>query len=279
MRRMILLAVLAVAPLSAFAPLAAQAEMVAGWDFSQYISPGILSIDGETAAPNLGANYSNMLPEDINGPYALGPAAAPFGRLYYDGQFGSSDIASTIDFTGNEDFRPLSGSFASNLDAPILSGDSVWRFESLEVLALAGQQFTNPLAGLVEIGAPLRLVFSADLRGVPETGTDWSVSFAGQTLEGSTIVQIEFSTDGTTYTPVDSVTLTTLDTPFFVSLSDGPSEQAFVRLNFTPDPDEFPAIDNVAININVPEPGSGAQAVAVLLTLLGVTRVRQGSAA
>ena len=279
MRRKILLASTIAPLLSAFVPLETQAEMIAGWDFSQYLGAGLLSIDGVTAAPNLGANYSNLLPEDVNGPYALGPAAAAFGRLYYDGQFGSSDIASTIDFTGNEDFRPLAGSFVSNIDAPILSGDSVWRFDSLEILQLAGQQFINPLAGLVEIGAPLRLVFSADLSGVPETGTDWSISFAGQTLAGSTDVQIEFSTNGTTYTPVGSVTLTTLDTPYFVSLGAGPSEQAFVRLNFSPDPEEFPAIDNVAININVPEPGAASQAFAVLLTLLGVTRVRQGSAA
>lgn len=250
----------------------AQARMVAGWDFSQYLASGILSVDGQTAAETLSANYSNLLPETTAPPYALGPNAAPFGRLYYDGQFGSSDF--DIDFTGTEPFTPAPGTLVSNLDAPILSGDSLYSFNSGTALQQSGQTIFNPLTGLVQINGPLRLVFRADMTTVPETGTDWSITFAGQTLEGATDVSIEYSSDGTNYQQVDVVTIDTLDTPFFVGLTPGPSEVVFVRFNFSPTADQFPAIDNVAININLPEPASALSGVAAIATLVLCARQR-----
>jgi hypothetical protein len=250
----------------------AAARMIAGWDFSQYIGAGLLSVDGVNPADTLSANYSNLLPETTTPPYALGPNAAPFGTLYYNGAFGSSDFE--ITGTGTEPFSPAPGTLISNLDAPILSGDSLYSFNDGIALQQSGQSYFNPLTGVVQINGPLRLVFRADLSTVPETGTDWSISFAGQTLRGVTAVSIEFSTDGTNYSSAGVRTIDTLDQRFFVRLSDGPSEQAFVRMNFDPTEDQFPAIDNVAININLPEPAGALGAVAAFTALALRARCR-----
>lgn len=248
------------------------ARMIAGWDFSQYLAAGILSVDGTTAAEVLAANYSNLLPETTAPPFALGPNAAPFGTLYYNGQFGSSDF--DIDFTGTEPFVPAAGTLVSNLDAPILSGHSVYSFNDQAALQTSGQTIFNPLTGVVQINGPLRLVFRANMSTVPETGTDWSISFAGQTLRGSTDVAVHFSTDGSTYEPIEVVTIDTVDRQFFVRLDPGPSELAYVRLDFDPAEDQFPAIDNVAINIELPEPASALSGVAAGLALALRARMR-----
>lgn len=256
---------------SVFVGAPARAYMVAGWDFSQYLAAGLLTIDGVNPATTLDANYSNLDPT-----FNAGAESAAFGTLYYDGQFGSSAIA--VDGSGTEDVVPSQGSLTANLDEPVdrsadspLNVDAV-PFDSFAVLIAEGQQFANLLGMTAQIQGPVSLVFLADLSSVPETGSDWSVSFGGKTLSGTTPVEIEFSTNGSTYSSAGSVNLDTTDKRYSVNLSPTPSEQAFVRFHFDPAANELPIIDNVAIN--VPEPRAAAQLFAALVGLLVCARRR-----
>jgi hypothetical protein len=254
---------------SLFAGARVQAYVVAGWDFSQYAAAGQLTTDGENPATTLDANYSHRDPT-----FCAGAEAAGFGTLYYDGQFGSSQVV--VDGSGFEDVVPSQGSLTSNLGEPLaLFDDSAScevavPFDSFDVLRGEEQEFANPLGMTAQIQGAVSLVFVADLTSVPETGSDWWVSFGGMTLADSTTVTVDFSTDGNVYSQVDSVVLDTSDARYQVDLSAGSSERAFVRFNFNPAGDEFPIIDNVAIN--VPEPGAAAQGGVALLALVGARR-------
>ena len=231
----------------------ATAAMVAGWDFSQYAGPGFLTVDGMNFVDTLDANYSDLDPT-----FGAGAESAAFGTLHYDGQFGSTGIAVG---TGTETFVSTTGSLVSNLDAP---GDgTVNPFDSFTILASEGQLFTQLLS--MTASEALSVVFAVDLTGVPETGSDWRVSFAGKTFNGISPVGIEFSTDGSSYTSFGSVDLTTTDTPYTVVLDPAPSETAFVKLSFDPVGADQPIIDNVAIH--TPEPASAGAALALLLGL------------
>jgi hypothetical protein len=242
----------------------AQAYMVAGWDFSQYLGPGFLSIDGVNPATTLPANYSNLDPTNN-----CGAESAAFGRLYYDGQFGSSVVV--VDGTGTEAFVPVGGSLTSNLDAPVQGlGDNP--FDSFSLLTLEGQMFANLLGTTAQIRGPLAIVFKADLTSVPETGENWSVSFGAKTLGGNTAIGVQFSSDGTSYANAGSVNIDSVDTRYSVNLSPDPSELGFVRFNFNAAGEVLPIIDNVAIH--VPEPGAAAQLGAAALGLLLCRRCR-----
>ena len=63
----------------------ANATMVAGWDFSQYLAPGALTIDGANGTNVLSANYSNLDPTS-----GAGAESAAFGTMYMNGRHGSS---------------------------------------------------------------------------------------------------------------------------------------------------------------------------------------------
>ena len=75
---------------AAFVSAPAQATMVAGWDFSQYLSDSQLSVDGATYTDTLSANYSNLDPT-----FGAGAESAAFGTMYIDGSFGSTAIEIT----------------------------------------------------------------------------------------------------------------------------------------------------------------------------------------
>jgi hypothetical protein len=261
----------------AFAVLAAgsaRATMVAGWDFSQWAAPGQLTTDGANPANTLPANYSN-LDQSLN----LGPDSGAFGTLYFNGLEGSTEVVP--DGTGNEAFVPSAGgSLTSNVNAPqlppaqCLPAGSVCQspFDSLAALQAAGQLPFQNLQGMVA-QAPVSVVFQADLTSVLGLGEDWSLSFGGKTLSGTTSVGIQFSTDGSAYTSAGSVDLTTNDTPFNVALGvAGPIGELFVRLVFAnAGTSNLPTIDNVAISVGsltlVPEPGT---AVLLLSGLAGL---------
>jgi hypothetical protein len=253
----------------------AQAYMVAGWDFSQYIAAGLLTTDGTNPATTLSANYSNLDPT-----FAAGAESAAFGRLYYNGNFGSSNVV--VDGSGFEDVVPSAGSLSSNLDAPILGAanspvvatPAPVPFDSFDVLIDEGQQFANLLGMVAQIQGPVSLVFLADLRPTPETGTDWSVSFAGMTLAGASTVGIEYSTDGTSYAGDGEVTLTTTDSLFEVALTPTASKLLFVRFNFDPAAETFPTIDNVAIHVPEPEMATALHAAWLALLACGLRRAR-----
>ena len=242
----------------------AHAYMVAGWDFSQYLAAGLLTTDGTNPATTLPANYSNLDPT-----FHAGAESAAFGTLYYDGQFGSSAVA--VDGSGTEKVVPSAGSLTSNLNVPVdAAGDSPVSavsvpFDSFSVLIAEGQQFANLLGMTAQIQGAVSLVFMADLGPASQTGSDWRVSFGGQTLNGTSVVGIDFSTDGANYTNAGSVTLDTTDSRYELALSQTESETAFVRFNFNPAAGTFPIVDNVAVTL--PEPGAGAQLLAALAGL------------
>jgi hypothetical protein len=181
------------------------------------------------------------------------PSFVEYGRLYYNGQFGSTDVASTIDFTGSEIFRPNAGSLVSNGNQP----SGAVPFDSLATLQFEGQEFINPLAMVA--AAPVSVVFGINtaLFGAPGA-TAWEIDLAGATLTGTAQIGVEFSTDGIGYVPVTTFNLTTTDTPFSAILPNILSSTGYVRLNFTNASDaNFPLIDNFGFSATVvPEPGT-----------------------
>lgn len=247
-----LLSSISLVAVAAFVSAPAQATMVAGWDFSQYLSDNVLSVDGAVYTDTLSANYSNLDPT-----FGAGAESTPFGTLFLDGSFGSTNVGAG---SGTEAFVPTAGSLISNIDAP-----GAIPFDSLTVLVDEGQLFAN-LLGMTARDI-VSAVFKADLNNQLLNGSDWTLSFGGKTFEGGSSVGIEFSTDGVSYAPFRSVSLDTNDKPFGVNLGSAQSHEAFVRLTFDPAGGQ-PIIDNVAIGATlsaIPEPGTA------LLLLSGLT--------
>lgn len=259
---------LAVLALVAAIAAPAHAKLIAGWDFSQYAGDNSNSIDdGVTYTNILAANYSNLVPP---GPPAFGTGqdAATFGRLYYDGQFGSTNVnpnpnAGAVDFAPT--VAPNTGSLVSNLEAPTTALGFA-SFDNQAALQANGQLSFNLLA--MTAFSPLSVVFRADLTSVPENGTGWFVSFAGRTFEGSQTLTIEASFDGAGYASAGTINLDAVDKPYTVNLGSVTADTVAVRFNFqNPQPPGIlPIIDNVAIN--TPEPGGAALALAATVALL-----------
>lgn len=257
-----LLSSISLVAIAAFVAAPTQATMVAGWDFSQYLGDGALIVDGANLTNTLSANYSNLDPT-----FGAGAESAPFGTLYFDGSFGSSNIVPTG--VGNEAFLPTAGSLLSNIDAP-----GTIPFDSLTVLTDEGQVFAN-LQGMTALGIA-SVVFRADLNSQPLNGSDWTLSFGGKTFEGTSAVGIEFSIDGVSYAPFGSVNLDTNDKPFSVNLGSALSHEAFVRLIFDPANGQ-PILDNLAIGGTlsaIPEPGTALLLVSGLTGLHVFSRRR-----
>jgi hypothetical protein len=236
----------------------AQAFLVAGWDFSQYLGDAVLSVDlVATPATTLDANYSDFDPT-----FGAGAESAAFGTMYINGSFGSTSVSPTFDNT--EPILPTAGSLASNLDVPYVY------FDAFTILQAEGQVNFAPLSMTAQDA--VSLVFKADLSSVPETGGNWSLSFAGKTFSGSSTVGIDFSANGSSYASAGSVLLDSTDARYVVNLDSAASETVFVRFNFNPVGGAQPIIDNVAISS--PEPGAFAQSLVALLALLVPVRLR-----
>lgn len=225
----------------------ARAELVAGWDFSQYLGDGLLSIDGVSYTETLGANYSNLVPS------GLGPDAADFGTMYLNGQFGSTAVGAG---SGSEPILPSAvvGSLASNLDAPV-QGSFLDPFDAFTLLIAEGQLFWNPLA--MTALADASVAFGADRGSPAPAGDHWILSFGARTQEGAANVSVDASADGTGYSPVASFPLSTSDTPYSVDLGPAIGSTVFVRFSFSNAAGNGPLIDNVAIS--VPEAGAAVQ--------------------
>jgi hypothetical protein len=229
----------------------AQAAMIAGWDFSQYFGEGLLSVDGVGFTNTLDANYSTLDPT-----FGAGAESAAFGTLFFNGSHGSTNV---IPDDLNAQVTPTILSLSSNIDAPVTAGGAV-PFDSLTVLADEGQPFTTELQ--LQIRSAVSFVFAAYTNTIPGLGSDWSISFGGQTDSGTSSIGIEFSTDGIVYVPFGTQNLTSVDTQFTINLGELASEGAFVRFSVDPTGSNT-RIDNVAINgtvVPVPLPS-----VAILL--------------
>jgi len=241
---------------SALLAISAQAETVAGWDFSQYFTDGIPSIDGSNITSALDANYSSLDPTGN-----AGAESAAFG---------------TMNLTGT--ILPTAGSLESNRKAP---ADEVAMnsFDAHGVLQFEGQLFQELMA-MTAVGSG-SLVFETDLTPASQTGTGWSVSFAGKTFDESSctpdctsMVSVEFSEDGSGYTSFGSVMLDSTDTAFEVALANVTSSTGFVRLGLDSTNGQ-PIIDNVAVKVTqLPEPGATVALLAGSLFLAAVRRRR-----
>jgi hypothetical protein len=253
------------AVLALFAPGASQAYVVAGWDFSQYLGDFLLTLDGVNGATTLSANYSNLDPT-----FNAGAESAAFGTMYIDGSFGSTAIDPFDPAPAIVPTAAFDGSLVSNLTAPVQApGDN--EFDSHTILQFEGQLFANFLS--MRASESASMVFRADLSSVPETGSNWVLSFGGRTFTGTSTLSIDFSSNGGTFSPVDSVVLNETDTPYEIDLGPAPVEVVYVRLNFQPVELDWPIIDNVAIS--VPEPGAGASVLAAAAGLVLSARLRR----
>jgi hypothetical protein len=263
----------AIVSLAVWASLAgpAQALMIAGWDFSQYYSDGILSVNGVNAdgATALPANYSSLDPTNN-----AGSESASFGTLYFNGAFTSSTVI--VDFSGAEAFVPSAvglGSLQSNLYP--FDGPGLNQFDSLTVLQSEGQTFQNLLS--MKANEVVSVVFEADMTSDPQLGTSWNIRFGGQTSTGVGTVGVEYSTTGLggSYASAGSVNLTDTDSLFAVPLLAGPSDLLYVRLTLDPQAATDARIDNVSINATaIPEPGTGLLLLGGLAGLVACRRLR-----
>lgn len=258
MKAKLLLSTLAATALAAAVASPALAiSMVAGWDFSQYAGDSFPSIDGENVVNTLDSNYSDLDPTA-----GAGTESAAFGTMYLNGLFGSTD-------TNFGDFLPSSanpGSLGSNLGAP---GGA--NFDSHLVLQNEGQVAAFFLT-MTALSAST-VVFEADLGSVPETGSNWTVTFGGRTSTGTSIVQVQLSLDGVNFSVAQQANLTMNDTPYTFAFAAGTSEKAYVRLAYS-DPlvGQNAFLDNVSIGADlttVPEPATAAM---LLVGLLGLVR-------
>lgn len=258
MKAKLLLSTLAATALAAAVASPALAiSMVSGWDFSQYAGDSFPSLDGENLVNTLDSNYSDLDPS-----FGAGAQSTAFGTMFLNGQFGSTD-------TNFGDFIPSAAnpnSLSSNLGAP---GGS--NFDSGVVLQSEGQIAFNLLT-MTALSAST-VVFEADLSSVPETGSNWTVTFAGRTSTDASIVQVQLSLDGVNFSLAQQANLTTNDTPYTFAFSAGTSEKAYVRLAYS-DPlvGQNTFLDNVSISADlttVPEPATAAM---LLVGLIGLVR-------
>jgi hypothetical protein len=233
--------------------------MVGGWDFSQYYSTGgFLSIDNMTLTNTLPANYSNL-----DASFGMGPDSGVYGTMFMNGQFGSTNVTPTG--MGNEPFLPTLGSLTANLDAPVnLPLGLPFQFESLDILQDQGQ--LNRTDAKMTAFGDVSVVFcvSTAVNGCTDPlamglpGTDWTLSFAGLTTSESptgTQIDIQFSGDGVTYGPSQTVTLGANQAALSVDLAPGASDRMWMKFIFQAS-DEA-SIDGVAVSADViPEPGA-----------------------
>jgi hypothetical protein len=275
--------------------LAAQGNIVAGWDFSQYGGTGSLSPLSNT----LPANYS-----DFDTTFNAGSGSAAFGTLYFNGSNGSSNTVTDFLPTAgvmNCERRPVgvnepqkpAGCAVPNVDGPVRSNKKEpWArrgktsFDAFTVLRSEGQQYQNALA--MRATNNVTAVFKGDA-GSPQPQSAWSVSFGGRVETGggddggrlscdptgasecTASVSVEYSTNGSSYTSLGSVQLTTDDKRYEVPLAVNTSQTGYVRLGLAPGAGgAMPIIDNVAL----PEPGATKAMVSGTLLLLVLRRRR-----
>jgi hypothetical protein len=237
----------------------AQAETIAGWDFSQYMGDGSFVKDLSLVPSNtLEANYSNRAAAP-----GAGPPAAAFGTAYFDGSNGSTSVNPSALSPALVPTAALrNGSLHSNLRAPgAVKGYA--DFDSKTGVKGAGQPLFNRLSMTATAGVDA--VFKADLGAAPPSLHHWEVSLGGRTFDGSSSVDVEFSPDGITYSPMTTFNLTTTDTRFSAPLVGAVGSTAFVRLGLDPSGGQ-PVIDNVAV-VLLPEPSGTVQAATGLSAL------------
>src|SRR5262245_10813817 len=97
---------LAIACAIAMLSVYADAATIAGSAFAQFVGRNVLSTDGLAIATKLNANYSNLDPTSN-----AGAESAALGTLYYNGQFGSTNVPVAADGS-SQVFTPDAGSLS-----------------------------------------------------------------------------------------------------------------------------------------------------------------------
>ncbi len=252
---------------SSLLALTAQAENVAGWDFSQYRVDGHRTINGTTTINTLSANYSDFDPTNN-----AGTESATYGTMYVDGSNGSSSVTTEI--------QPKAIDLRANLDrdTPVAGTNG---FNSFSILQGEGQA-NKERTGLIATAAA-DVVFEADMTTTGQAGTGWSVSFAGKTLRDPVCVAagscdsdvtVSFAPACGAYGAGTVVNMDDQEDKYTVALDPGTHTQGCVRLSMATT-DGHPVIDNVAVNVAaVPEPGVLLQLAAGGALLAGLVRRR-----
>lgn len=253
---------------SALVALTAQAENLAGWDFSQYKVDGVRSIDGTTIINTLSANYSDYDPTGN-----AGAESAAYGTMYVDGSNGSTSVTSEI--------LPRAEDTLANLDrdTPVAGTNG---FNSFSILQGEGQ-VNKERTGLIATAAA-DVVFEADITSTGDAGTSWSVSWAGKTLTDPVCVAagscdsdvtVSFAPACGAYGAGTVVNMGDEEGEYSVALDPGSHTSGCVRLSLGTT-DGLPVIDNVAINVaSVPEPGVVLQLAAGGMLLASLARRRR----
>jgi hypothetical protein len=241
----------------------AEAALIAGWDFTQYDSGGGSLTVGGAPGNVLGANYTAPELDPAGLVPGLGVAAAPFGTMYANGAFGSTNASNSGPLI------PVVDSLTLNLNAPDPN-----EFDSLTSLVFFGGQASAEYFKMQANGA-LSVVFEANLASRPEIGQDWQLSFALQGANGQT-VSIELSTDGgVSFNPLSPVVLTNANETLVQRALGGAGstyDSVLVRVGL-PQGSWF---DNVALSaaIVAPEPGTALLLLAGLSGLAAIGRSR-----
>lgn len=257
----------------------ASGDLVAGWDFSQYRNPGFLTIDGTTFEDTLGANYSHLAAglviagQPQNG---VGPLASQFGKLFFDGTEGSTNIN---EIPPNADVVPIGrvrgsrrGAIRSNLiPLKILGRNS---FNAFRALKARGQRNGHNLS-MAAIDGTNDLVFRA-ASGVD--ATDWELSFGARTIVGTATVSVDYdpacSENWIPASPA-SVAVDGDDEKYEFDLGAASDWRQCVRVRM-PTVSGRPVIDNVAIvATTVPEPATAVLFVAGAMGLAALSRTRR----
>lgn len=280
---------LAVATLLLVSGSANAAPMLAGWDFSQW-SAGqnvFAGIPGRQSV--LKSNYSDLDTVEVQttGDLFMGLGyASDFGNLYINGQYGSyatptSGALPLRATTGNIDLNTNGSTGPSN--SVLLMGDGS---SGLILLNAEGPPASQTAFQTVRFGAgtaptgftgTLDAVFAVDLGAITANGI--AMSFAGRTNSSTSVLNVQWSLDGSSYTNLDAFNLGTTPQVYTTTALNLPNavSEVFFRLQFNGNNSIFPAVDNVQIraeSVVVPEPGTALLLVSGLAGLAAMGRKR-----